>query len=60
MASFIVDVMVRGIHELIQGIFVFWSKTSKIKHLENRALYGNSNWFSVFHWKCNTSLKYYL
>ena len=44
MASFIVEAVVPDIHNLIRG-HKFWSrytKTSKIKHLENRALYGNS------------------
>ena len=44
MASFIVGAMVRGIHELIRGHNLFWlrsAETSKIKHFENRVLYGN-------------------
>ena len=45
MASFIGEAMVPGIHKLIRGHnFRVWSrsvKTSKIKHLKNRALYSS-------------------
>ena len=44
MASFIVEAMVPGIHELIQGhnfrVLVDIRENLEIKNLENRALYG--------------------
>ena len=59
MASFIVEEMVRGIHELIRGnnfhVLVEIRENLETKQLENRALYGspdkssqnNSHWLDM-------------